>query len=113
MDVAEVHDACSFCEIYQVEMLGFCEDGDGGPFVGGGETALEGKVPINTSGGLVSKGHAVGATGLSMIHELITQLRGESGVRQVEDARIALQENGGGVIGLEEAACSVVLLESF
>ncbi len=113
VDVAEVHDACSFCEIYQVEMLGFCEDGDGGPFVGGGETALEGRVPINTSGGLVSKGHPVGATGLSMIHELITQLRGESGVRQVEDARIALQENGGGVIGLEEAACSVVLLESF
>lgn len=111
VDVAEVHDACSFCEVYQAEMLGFCEEGEGGPFVGGGETGLEGTIPINTSGGLVSKGHPVGATGLSMVHELMTQLRGEAGIRQVEDVNVALQENGGGVIGLEEAACSVVLLE--
>ncbi len=111
IDVAEVHDATSFCEIYQAEMLGFCAEGEGGAFVASGATGPEGPIPINTSGGLVSKGHPVGATGLSMIHELVTQLRGEAGDRQVHDARVALQENGGGVIGLEEAACSVMILE--
>ena len=111
IDVAEVHDATSFCELYQAEMLGFCEVGDGGRFVESGATMLDGSTPINTSGGLVSRGHPVGATGLSMIHELATQLRGEAGPRQVKDARLALAENGGGVIGFEEAACSVTILE--
>lgn len=111
VDVAEVHDATSFCELYQVEMLGLCADGEGGPFVESGATGPDGPVPVNTSGGLVSKGHPVGATGLSMVHELATQLRGEAGDRQVPDARVALAENGGGVIGLEEAACSVMLFE--
>jgi acetyl-CoA acetyltransferase len=111
VDVVELHDATSFCEIYQVEMLGLCAEGEGGSFVESGATGPDGPVPVNTSGGLVSKGHPVGATGLSMIHELATQLRGEAGERQVPEARIALQENGGGVIGLEEAACSVMLLE--
>lgn len=109
--VAEVHDATSFCEIYQVEMLGLCEDGQGGPFVESGATTLGGRVPVNTSGGLVSKGHPVGATGLSMIYELATQLRGEAGERQVPGAHWALAENGGGVVGFDEAACSVILLE--
>jgi acetyl-CoA acetyltransferase len=111
IDLAEVHDATSFCEIYQVEMLGFAPIGQGGKFVEEGQTALEGKIPVNTSGGLVSKGHPVGATGLGMIYELVTQLRGEAGERQVKNSRLALQENGGGVIGFEEAACSVVILE--
>lgn len=111
IDVAEVHDATSFCEIYQAEMLGFCEIGRGGPFVGSGATALGGRIPINTSGGLVSKGHPVGATGLSMIYELTGQLRGECGPRQVQGADIALAENGGGVIGFDEAACAVTLLQ--
>lgn len=111
IDVAEVHDATSFCEIYQVEMLGFCPEGEGGPFVESGATGPDGPIPVNTSGGLVSKGHPVGATGLSMVAELVTQLRGEAGDRQVPDARVALAENGGGVIGLEEAACSVLILE--
>jgi len=111
IDVAEVHDASSFCEIYQAEMLGFCRMGEGGKFIESGETALGGKIPINTSGGLVSKGHPVGATGLSMIYELVTQLRGEAGTRQVKNAEFALQENGGGVIGLEEAACSIIILQ--
>lgn len=110
VDVAEVHDATSFCELYQMEMLGFCAEGEGGPFVASGATGPGGTIPTNTSGGLVSKGHPVGATGLSMIYELVTQLRGEAGPRQVPDARIALQENGGGVMGLEEAACSVTIL---
>jgi acetyl-CoA acetyltransferase len=111
IDVAEVHDATSFCEIYQVEMMGFCPFGQGGSFVESGATMLDGAIPINTGGGLVSKGHPVGATGLSMIYELTTQLRGEAGLRQVKGATLALQENGGGTIGFEEAACSVIILE--
>jgi acetyl-CoA acetyltransferase len=110
IDVAEVHDATSFCEIYQAEMLGFCELGKGGAYVASGATSLGGSLPINVSGGLVSKGHPVGATGLSMIYELVSQLRGECGPRQVANADIALAENGGGVIGFDEAACSITIL---
>jgi len=111
IDVAEVHDATSFGEILQVEMLGFCSPGQGGAFVADGATGPNGTIPINTSGGLVSKGHPIGATGLSMVYELCTQLRGEAGVRQVDGARIGLAENGGGVVGLEEATCAVTILE--
>ena len=111
IDVAEVHDATPFCEVYQVEMMGFCEIGQGGPFIADGNTMLDGRIPVNTSGGLVSKGHPVGATGLSMIAELTAQLRGEAGARQVKDPRLALAENGGGVIGLEEAAACITILE--
>ena len=111
IQVAEVHDATSFCEIYQSEMLGFCGIGEGGRLVESGATSLGGSIPINLSGGLVSKGHPVGATGLSMIDELMLQLRGEAGPRQVSGARIALAENGGGVMGFDEAACSVMILQ--
>jgi acetyl-CoA acetyltransferase len=109
--VAEVHDATSFCEIYQMEMLRFCPEGGGGRFVESGATALGGRLPVNTSGGLVSKGHPIAATGLSMIAEITTQLRREAENRQVDGARIGLVENGGGVIGLEEAVCAVTILE--
>jgi acetyl-CoA acetyltransferase len=112
VDLAEVHDATSFCELYQCEMLGFCPDGEGGAFVGSGATAIDGRLPVNLSGGLVSKGHPVGATGLSMIHELAQQLRREAGDRQAPRADLALAENGGGVIGFEEAACSVIVLQA-
>ena len=111
IDVAEVHDATSFCEIYQAEMLGFCPIGQGGAYVASGATALGGERSINLSGGLVSKGHPVGATGLSMIHELALQLRGEAGERQQPHAVVGLAENGGGVIGFDEAACAVTILE--
>ena len=111
IDVAEVHDATSFCEIYQAEMLGFCPVGQGGALVASGETSLDGRLPVNLSGGLVSKGHPVGATGLSMIHELTLQLRGDAGERQARRAGLALAQNGGGVIGFDEAVCSVVILE--
>lgn len=111
IDVAEVHDATAFCEIYQAEAMGFAEPGKGGPLVEDGETGLNGRIPINTSGGLLSKGHPVGATGLSMVEELCGQLRGEAGPRQVRNPRLALSENGGGVIGFDEAACSVLILE--
>jgi len=111
IDVAEVHDACSFCEIYQCEMLGFCPIGEGGKFIESGATKLDGTLPINTSGGLVSKGHPVGSTGLSMIYEIVTQLRGEADVRQVPNAQIGLTENGGGVISTEEFTCCITILQ--
>jgi acetyl-CoA acetyltransferase len=110
VSVAEVHDATAFAEILQSEALGFFEFGQGGPMAERGETALGGRIPINTSGGLESKGHPIGATGLGQIHELVTQLRHEAGPRQVENARIALAENGGGFQGWEEAAACITIL---
>ena len=112
VDLAEVHDASSFSEIHMTKALGFCPLGEGGQFAESGETRLGGKIPINTSGGLVSQGHPIGATGLAQIHELVLQLRGKAGTRQVEGARIALAENGGGNIGYEEAAMCVHILEN-
>jgi acetyl-CoA acetyltransferase len=111
VDVAECHDATAFGEIQQSENLGFFDFGDGGPAAERGDTTLGGRIPFNPSGGLESKGHPIGATGLGQIFELVTQLRGEAGPRQVAGARIALAENGGGLMGVEEAAVSVTLLE--
>ncbi len=111
VDVVECHDATAFGEIQQSENLGFFDFGDGGPAAERGVTTLGGRIPFNPSGGLESKGHPIGATGLGQIFELVTQLRGEAGARQVEGARIALAENGGGLMGVEEAAVSVTLLE--
>ncbi|MBO6783005.1 MAG: thiolase family protein [Alphaproteobacteria bacterium] len=110
MDVAEVHDATAFAEIQQVENLGFCDFGAGGPLTESGATSLGGKIPVNPSGGLESKGHPVGATGLAQVFELTTQLRGEAGARQVPDARHAIAENGGGFHGIEEAVACVTIL---
>lgn len=111
INCAEVHDATAFAEICQVENMGFCPMGEGGKYTASGETRLGGKRPVNTSGGLESKGHPIGATGLSQINEIATQLRGEAGKRQVKDARIGLIENGGGMMGLEEAVCGVTILQ--
>lgn len=111
IDVAEVHDACSFAEILQVENLGLFARGEAGPQAERGAGRLGGRVPVNTSGGLVSKGHPVGATGLIQLHELAAQLRGEAGARQVPGARLAVAENGGGYWGGEEAATTVTVLE--
>ena len=112
VDVVECHDATAFGEILQSETLGFFAFGDGGPAAERGETRLGGPIPFNPSGGLESKGHPIGATGLGQIFELVCQLRGEAGPRQVPDARIALAENGGGLRGIEEAAVVVSILES-
>ncbi len=111
IDVAEVHDATAFGELHQTEALGFCPPGEGGRFAESGATRLGGRLPINPSGGLESRGHPIGASGLAQIHELVTQLRHEAGQRQVEGCRIALAENGGGNLGFEEAAMCVHLLE--
>jgi acetyl-CoA acetyltransferase len=110
VDVAEVHDATAFGELYQTEQMGFCPIGDGGPFAESGATSLGGKIPINPSGGLIARGHPLGASGLAQIHELVLHLRGEAGKRQVEGARIALAENGGGVLGAGEASMTIHLL---
>lgn len=110
MSVAEVHDASAFAEILQSENLGFCGLGEGGALAESGATALGGRIPINPSGGLESKGHPIGATGLGQIYELVTQLRGEAGPRQVEGARFAIAENGGGFHGWEEAAAVITIL---
>jgi acetyl-CoA acetyltransferase len=111
IDLAEVHDATAFGELHQCEALGFCPPGEGGPFAESGATRLGGKLPINVSGGLESRGHPVGASGLGQIYELVTQLRHEAGPRQVEGCRLALAENGGGNLGFEEAAMAVHILE--
>ena len=110
VSVAEVHDATAVGEVIQVENLGFCEFGAGGTLAVRGVTALGGRLPVNPSGGLLSKGHPIGATGLAQVHELVTQLRGEAGPRQVERARIAIAENGGGIYGIEEAVACVTIL---
>ncbi|MBT4265593.1 MAG: thiolase family protein [Deltaproteobacteria bacterium] len=111
IDVVEVHDATAFGELSTIEKLGFCEKGEGGPFSESGATALDGSIPFNPSGGLISRGHPVGASGLAQIYELVTQLRGEAGERQVDDPRIALAENGGGTIGHGAAALCIHILE--
>jgi acetyl-CoA acetyltransferase len=110
IDVAEVHDASAMGEILQVENLQFVAPGEGGPAAERGEFTHGGRLPINVSGGLESKGHPLSATGIGQLFELVTQLRGEAGARQVEGARIALQENGGGLAGVEEAVVAVHIL---
>jgi acetyl-CoA acyltransferase len=112
INVAEVHDASAFGEVVQAENLGFCPRGEGGIFAEKGETSLKGRIPINPSGGLESRGHPIGASGLAQIHELVTQLRGRAGKRQVKNAKLAMAENGGGALGTEEAAMCVHILEA-
>ncbi len=110
VSVAEVHDASAIGEILNAESLMLAPLGEGGPAAERGDFTVGGRIPINPSGGLESKGHPIGATGLAQIHELVTQLRGEAGKRQVTDARIAIQENGGGLYGIEEAVVAVNIL---
>ena len=112
IDIVELHDATAIGEIMQSELMGFFPFGEGGPAALRGRTSLGGELPINLSGGLISKGHPIGATGLGQIHELVLQLRGEAGSRQSDGARLALAENGGGFIGVEEAICAVHILEA-
>jgi len=96
IDVAEVHDCFSIAEICCIEALGFVERGHGGRAARDGTTALGGRIPVNTSGGLKSKGHPVGATGIAQAIEIVEQLRGTAGDRQVDGARIGLSQNMGG-----------------
>jgi acetyl-CoA C-acetyltransferase len=96
LNVAEVHDCFTIAEIIAYEDLGLCRPGQGGKFVESGATKLNGTIPVNTSGGLKSKGHPVGATGTAQIHELYLQLTGQADRRQVAGAEIGLAHNLGG-----------------
>ena len=104
IDIAECHDATAWGEVLATEAMGLCPPGDGGRLAESGVTKLGGKIPVNVSGGLESKGHPLGATGIYQIFELVVQLRGEAGKRQVEGARTGFAENAGGAIGAETAA---------
>ncbi|MCU1604153.1 MAG: thiolase family protein [Modestobacter sp.] len=110
VDVAEVHDAAAPAELMIYEELGLCAAGDGPKLLASGDTTLGGRIPVNTSGGLISKGHPVGATGCAQLVELTEQLRGTLGDRQVAGARVALAENGGGYLGPDPAAVCVTIL---
>lgn len=107
IDFAEVHDATSAAELTAYETLGFCETGEGGRLIDEGVTALGGAKPVNTSGGLVSKGHPVGASGIAQICEVVWQLRGEAGDRQAEGVRVGMTQNGGGSLGNDAAAQAI------
>jgi acetyl-CoA acetyltransferase len=111
VDVVELHDATSMAELLIVEDLQLCKPGQSGPYTASGATEINGEVAVNPSGGLVARGHPIGATGIMMLNELAMQLRGEAGPNQVKNAGLAVQENGGGLIGLDVAVCSVMVLE--
>ncbi|HTC80761.1 MAG TPA: thiolase family protein [Acidimicrobiia bacterium] len=110
LDVLEVHDAAAPAELMIYEELGLCGPGEGPKLLASGETALGGRVPVNPSGGLLAKGHPIGATGCAQLVELADQLRGRCGARQVEGARVALAENGGGFLGTDPAAVVITVL---
>ena len=106
----ELHDASSPAELQYCEYLGICEPGEAVSLLMDGATEIGGRIPVNPSGGLNRKGHPIGATGLGQIHELVLQLRGDAGARQIEGAKVALAENGGGFIGEDGAALAMTLL---
>jgi acetyl-CoA acetyltransferase len=106
LDLVELHDCFATAEILHYENLGLCVEGEGGRLIDSGETSLGGRIPVNVSGGLLSKGHPLGATGIANIYEIATHLRGEAGERQVEGARLGLTH----VVGLG-SACAVHILE--
>jgi acetyl-CoA C-acetyltransferase len=108
IDVAEVHDCFTIAEILAIEDLGFVEKGKGGKAVEDKITTLDGKIPVNPSGGLKAKGHPIGATGVAQIAEIVLQLRGEADKRQVKDAKVGLTHN----VGAGGASCVVNILEA-
>ena len=107
LHVVEVHDATAPAELLIYEELNLCQPGDGGKLIDDGITQIGGRCPVNPSGGLLAKGHPVGATGVAQICEIFWQLRGEAAQRQVSGAKVGLTENGGGVLGGENAAASI------
>ncbi|MWA07004.1 thiolase family protein [Actinomadura sp. LD22] len=109
IDVAEVHDAFTVTEVIHYEDLLLCPPGDGVKALLDGQTALGGRIPVSTSGGLMSKGHPLGATGIAQVHEIVTQLRGEAGARQVERATAGLTHCAGGFLDGDVAISAVHL----
>lgn len=112
LDVAEVHDAAAPAELMVYEELGLCARGDGPELLRSGATTLGGRIPVNPSGGLLSRGHPLGATGCAQLVELTNQLRGRCGDRQVEGARVGFAENGGGWLGKDPAAMAITILST-
>jgi acetyl-CoA acyltransferase len=112
LHVVELHDAAAPAELMEYEHLGLCAPGDGPRLLSGGVTALGGRLPVNPSGGLLSKGHPIGATGCGQLAELADQLRARCGDRQVPGARVALAQNAGGVLGEDNAAAVVTVLST-
>lgn len=110
LDLIELHDCFATAELVHYENLGICADGEAGRLIDAGDTALGGRIPVNVSGGLLSKGHPLGATGIANIYEVATHLRGTAGARQVEGARIGLTHVVGGGPGAG-TACAIHVLE--
>lgn len=112
LDTVELHDAFSIAELVYYEALGLCEEGGSLEFLRSGETTFGGSVVVNPSGGLLSKGHPVGASGVAQVVEMFWQLTGVAGDRQVPDAKIALTHvTGGGISGFDHGACAVHIFE--
>ncbi|HEX4107394.1 MAG TPA: thiolase family protein [Solirubrobacteraceae bacterium] len=111
LDVLELHDAAAPAELIQYAEVGICEEGEAHHLVRRGETELGGRLPVNTSGGLMSRGHPLGATGTSQLVEIVTQLRRRAGGRQVPDARVGMAVNGGGWLGGAYATAVATVLE--
>ncbi len=110
LDVAEVHDAFTIAELMYYEALGLCAKGEAARLLEDGDTSLGGRIPVNPSGGLLSKGHPIGATGLAQIVEIVRQLRGQCADRQVDGARVGLTHcTGGGISGFDHGVCSIHL----
>ena len=112
LDAAECHDAFAFSEIQHYEAMGLCREGEGGRLVESGATTLGGRIPVNTSGGLLSKGHPLGATGVAQIVEGVLQLRGQAGARQVEGAKVFLAQCMGGDKDADAKTCTVNILKA-
>jgi len=111
VDMAEVHDAFAIAELMYYEALGLCERGEGKDFLERGDSKIGGRTPVNPSGGLLCKGHPIGATGIAQMCEAVWQLRGQVGARQVEGAKVALTHcTGGGIAGFDHGACAVHVL---
>jgi len=110
LNVVECHDASAPAELVIYEELGLCKPGEGGKLIDTKATYVDGPIPVNTSGGLISKGHPIGATGVAQIYEIYSQLRGEAGDRQVRNPKVGLTENGGGMVKGEAAALAVHIL---
>lgn len=110
VDLAEVHDAFAIAELLYYEALGFCARGEAAKLLEDGDSSLGGRIPVNPSGGLLAKGHPIGATGVAQIVEIVRQLRGQCGERQVEGAKVGLTHcTGGGVSGFDHGVCSIHL----
>jgi acetyl-CoA acetyltransferase len=110
LDLVELHDCFATAELVHYENLGLCNEGEAGRMIDAGETALGGRIPVNMSGGLLSKGHPLGATGIANLYEVVTHLRGAAGARQVVGARMGLTHVVGGSFG-RGSACVVHVLE--